>query len=287
MAEVKKDGTSLFGREAGLPPPFGAEAGSGLSEEWYRRLEGQLEQTERRYRERRRVREGVVHQLKDEHRTPMDVDSPERVRARLMRLGIESAEGKLCADTERVRSRLVPGTSEPAKLVYERVLGHSDLTSVCFLERGLKVSRTVGRVRIGDARGRLAGYGTGFLVSPRLMLTNNHVLRSAAEAGHSQIEFNYQSGVDGTSLPSVLFALDPGTCFLTDARLDYTLVAVKARSLDGQELRGFGFNRLIEAQGKVLIGEYVNIIQHPNGEPKQLALRENQVVDLFEDFCHY
>jgi V8-like Glu-specific endopeptidase len=281
MAEVKRDGTALWGRGAGLPPPVGAAAPSS---EWFRRLEGQLEQTERRYRERRRVREGVVHQLQDEGRTPLDVDTPERVRARLTRLGIESADGTLCPDIARARSSI---TAEPVSLVYERVLGHSDLTSVCFLERGLQVSRTVGRVRIRDSRGRPMGYGTGFLVSPRLLLTNNHVLRSATEAGNSQIEFNYQSGVDGASLPSVLFALDPGTFFVTNARLDYTLVAVKPRSLEGQELQDFGFNRLIEAQGKVLLGEYVNIIQHPNGEPKQLALRENQVVDLLEDFCHY
>lgn len=258
-----------------------------LSSEWFRRRAGQLEQTEQRYRERRRVRDGVVHQLQDEGRTPLEVDSPERVRARMRRLGIEAAEGTLCPDTALVRSRIVPGTAEPASLVYERVLGLSDLMSVCFLERGLKVSRTVGRVRINDSRGRRVGYGTGFLVSPRLMITNNHVLRSAAEAGTSQLELNYQAGLDGASLPSVLFALDPGALFLTDPRLDYSLVAVKERSLDGQALSEFGFNRLIEAQGKVLLGEYVNIIQHPNGEPKQLALRENQVVDLLEDFCHY
>lgn len=258
-----------------------------VNSEWYRRMEGQLAQTEQRYRERRRVRDSVVHQLQDEGRTPLDVDSPERVRARMRRLGIEAVEGKLCPDTAQVRSRIVPGTAEPASLVYERVLGHSDLMSVCFLERGLKVSRTVGRVRINDSRGRLVGYGTGFLVSPRLMITNNHVLRSAAEAGTSQLELNYQAGLDGASLPSVLFALDPGALFLTDTRLDYSLVAVKERSLDGQALSEFGFNRLIEAEGKVLLGEYVNIIQHPNGEPKQLALRENQVVDLLEDFCHY
>ena len=34
-------------------------------------------------------------------------------------------------------------------------------------------------------------------------------------------------------------------------------------------------------------GEYVNIVQHPNGEPKQLALRENQLVDVLENFLHY
>jgi len=31
----------------------------------------------------------------------------------------------------------------------------------------------------------------------------------------------------------------------------------------------------------------VNIIQHPNGEPKQLAIRNNQVVDELELFLHY
>ncbi|WP_224372886.1 endonuclease [Hyalangium versicolor] len=259
----------------------------GLPGTWYSRVQGQLEQTEQRYKERRRVREGVVHQLRDEHRTPLEVDSSDRVQARLRRLGIDAAEGKLCPDPVQVRSRIVPGTAEPAKLVFERVLGRSDLTSVCFLERGLKVSRTVGRVRINDARGRLTGYGTGFLVSPRLMLTNHHVLGSAAEASHSQIEFNYQSGIDGAALPSVLFELDPATCFITDEKLDYALVAVKERSADGQALSEFGFNRLIEATGKVLLGEYVNIIQHPNGEPKQLALRENQIVDLLDNFTHY
>lgn len=84
------------------------------------------------------------------------------------------------------------------------------------------------------------------------MLGGSH---GGSEAGNSQIEFNYQSSVDGTALPSVLFALDPGSFFLTDPRLDYTLVAVKAQALDGQPLSEFGFNRLIEAQGKVLIGE--------------------------------
>jgi V8-like Glu-specific endopeptidase len=44
--------------------------------------------------------------------------------------------------------------------------------------------------------------------------------------------------------------------------------------------------KLIKEQGKAVIGEYVTIIQHPRGQPKQLALRENRVVDILEDFVH-
>jgi endonuclease I/V8-like Glu-specific endopeptidase len=259
-----------------------------MAGDWYQRMQRQLDRAEQRYRERRESRHSVVHQLKDEHRSPLEVDSPERVHARLRRLGIEgAARGGPGSDSERMRTPVVPCTPEPVQLAYERVMGRSDLTSVCFLERGLKASRTVGRILIGDSRGRVVGYGTGFMVSPRLMLTNNHVLSSRAEAATSRVEFNYQSGLDGAALPSVVFALEPGDFFLTDEELDYTLVAVKAVSLNDMPLREFGFNRLDGTQGKVLLGEYVNIIQHPNGEPKQLALRENQVVDLLDHFLHY
>ena len=37
----------------------------------------------------------------------------------------------------------------------------------------------------------------------------------------------------------------------------------------------------------MLIGECLNIIQHPNGELKQVALRENQLKDILPQFLHY
>ena len=81
--------------------------------------------------------------------------------------------------------------------------------------------------------------------------------------------------------------LEPDTFFVTDEELDYTLVAVAERGADGTEVAAFGWNPLIESTGKVIVGEFVNIVQHPNGEPKQIAVRENQVVDLLERFLHY
>ena len=125
------------------------------------------------------------------------------------------------------------------------------------------------------------------MVSPRLMMTNNHVLDSAAMASRSQIEFNYQIGLNGKQATSLFFSLSPADFFLTDPGLDYTLVAVQAQLPDGRKLRDLGWNRLSDAEGKIIKGECVNIIQHPNGEPKQLALRENRLEDVLEQWLHY
>ena len=43
----------------------------------------------------------------------------------------------------------------------------------------------------------------------------------------------------------------------------------------------------IKQEGKALLGEYLNIIQHPNGEPKQVAVRENRLVARLDSFLHY
>ena len=74
------------------------------------------------------------------------------------------------------------------------------------------------------------GFGTGFLVSPQLVLTNNHVLSAADAARFSAIEFNFQAGVDGTPLASHEFRLRPDVFFATDEALDFTLVAVESMS---------------------------------------------------------
>src|SRR5262249_13509940 len=131
------------------------------------------------------------------------------------------------------------------------------------------------------ASGRDLGYGTGSLVSPRLLLTNHHVLESQQQAAPSIVEFNYQLGPDDQFLTRVTFRLDPQTFFLSSPAedLDFTLVAVAAAA-DAVSLGDFGFNPLTAVADEVLNGESVTIIQHPNGEPKQIALRENHILKL-------
>ena len=234
-------------------------------------------------------------------------DEPERVEKRLARLGAdrETAEGiargavpvvgpvteadateVAAIGTDDVEVTAIE-TGETDFVALERLLGSNDLISAAFLEAGASAARTVGRIVICAAGGRVIGYGTGSLVGPGLVLTNNHVLQDAAAAAQSRIEFDYQLGLDGTPAQSTSFRLRPEQFFLTDRDLDYSLVAVEPRNPRGGVLEAYGWNRLIEAEGKVILGELLNIVQHPNGEPKQLAMRENKLVDLLENFLHY
>ena len=75
--------------------------------------------------------------------------------------------------------------------------------------------------------------------------------------------------------------------FITDQKLDFTLVAIEEISADGTKSSDFGFLPLLPQKGKVLLGEYVSIIQHPSGAPKAVALRENKITDIFDDYIHY
>ncbi len=223
-------------------------------------------------------------------RSPLELDAPARVRSRLKRLGFDSLSRRVTrrrrASTAEVTRELAQ-SDELRRIGLERVLGTSELTLVSFLHEGCFVATSVGRVRVRDFARRLKGWGTGFLVSPRLLLTNNHVLESETRARNSQVEFNYQEGPLGNLLRTSNFDLDPGRFLVTDEDLDYTLVAVRERSVSGEALASFPWNRLIAESGKALATEPVNIVQHPNGEPKQVVLRQNRVLDVYEDFVHY
>ncbi|MER5572847.1 endonuclease [Streptomyces massasporeus] len=218
-------------------------------------------------------------------------DEPERVEKRLARLGADWAMARAIEQNPTVPAasagstlRLPPESFTNEVLGLERLIGRNNLTPVAFLEEGVQAARSVGRVTISGPGG---GHGTGFLVSASLLLTNNHVLRDAQVAARSTVAFAFQDGVDGSPLTPAVFQLEPARFFVTDRALDYSLVAVAPRGAQGEELSSFGRLVLSDAQGKVVIGEFVNIIQHPRGEPKQLALRDNQIVDLLERFLHY
>lgn len=209
-------------------------------------------------------------------------DDPRRIATRIDRLSRYYPDvrpvgpaGIVAGDPEAMRA---------ATAVLERVINTADFLGVRYLEGGVAASRSVGRVNIREASGRLIGYGTGSLVSPHLLLTNHHVLPDAETAASSSIEFNFQEGLDGRPLASKVIPLDPSTLFSNDEELDFALVAVDANP---SELTPFGFNPLIAAEGKTIVGDFVTIIQHPQGRMKEVALRENRIVDVLDLYLHY
>ena len=248
----------------------------------------QLDAAQQRFQQRASYRERNLRLIRQGRF--LEVDSPERVQKFLTRHGFGSE------DVNEFLRRRGPGTPAAAAPVagaaepfaLERILGTSDLMGVSFLEAGLNVAKTVARIWVGVAAGRPQGYGTGFMVSPRLLMTNHHVLGDRDVAAKSLVEFQYQLGLDGQPLPTATFAVDTQTLHVADRERDYAIVAVRPVSSNGdRQLREFGWNPMIEEEGKAIVSQWVNIIQHPNAEPKQLALRQNQLIDLFDAFLHY
>lgn len=247
----------------------------------------------------RRVAERIVPRV--EHEAALaspfslaEVNTPERIAQRLDRItryraGDELPETTPTAAPDQLveqaieRAPEVPDSATRDELL-EAIINTADFVGTRYLDEGVAAARAVGRILIKDDRGRLIGYGTGSMISPDLMLTNHHVLDTARTAVTSQVEFNYQDGIDGKLLNVTTFGLDPDRFFLADEALDFAIVAVRAAT---EELAPFGFNRLIKSDGKALVGEFVTIVQHPRGEKKQVALRENRIIDGQDRFLHY
>ena len=171
-----------------------------------------------------------------------------------------------------------------ANLAQERIIGSNDMRDINYLELAIAVARAICRIRIGSAA------GSGVLVGPRLLMTNNHVLRSIDDALTAEAQFDYQENVSGDLLPVQAFRLDPKSFFVTDKTLDFTIVGVTEVSAKGEPISRYPWMKLIPTLGKAEKGEPLNIIQHPRGGLKQIALRNNEVIEIpagKPDFLYY
>lgn len=151
-------------------------------------------------------------------------------------------------------------------------LGRSNLLPVSFLSLGLRVSRTVARIRVPETDQT----GSGFLCAPGLFITNNHVLPSVRSAQSARVEFDFVAE-DGVQ-PST-FQLNPSRCFVTSpiSDLDFSIVAIGDVLGGNNQISNFGFCPLSGAGSKHAIGDFANIIQHPNGQEKQIAIQDNLI----------
>ena len=172
----------------------------------------------------------------------------------------------------------------------ERTLDQDDLVSELFLLRALIAAKPICRLSVRNQAEQEIGSATGFMISPELLLTNWHVFKTIDLAEKSIAEFDYTSDARGEPLPSFRFKLEPQRFFVSDSELDYALVAVNPLSSDGlTELSHFGYHRLIPSPGKIEERQWVTIIQHPNGQRRKYAIRDNLVIHRQDedDFMWY
>jgi len=157
----------------------------------------------------------------------------------------------------------------------ERIIGkQSSLLPISFLEMGLLCARSVARVELA------AGYGSGFITDNNIFVTNNHVIKDETEASTARIQFNYQQNARGLDLQATNFQLDPGSGFSTSVENDWTLVRV-----EGDANADWGAIKIEPVELEKT--ERVNIVQHPGGGPKQIALYHNIVAYVDERRIQY
>lgn len=207
---------------------------------------------------------------------PLDAeDDPKRKLAfiqRKLRVG-EYTAARIAAYEDPKRLGLTAEQAAGAESLQGETV---DFVGISFLDVGRAASHSVARVAYADG----SPVGTGFMVAPSLFLTNHHVIGAPDEARRMVLEFNYELDADGRSLPVTRFRLDPQTLFVSDDTddLDYTVIAV-GESADGPaRLADFGYLPLLDTDDKHMKAMFVNVIQHPDGRPKELVTRENRIL---------
>jgi endonuclease G, mitochondrial len=114
-----------------------------------------------------------IQSLQD--RTPADVVTPTEKLQRLQFLNRSLGDDRLALDT------------------LERVLAGNELQPVNYLERGAIAARAVARIQIRQPNSRSYGWGTGFLIAPQVLITNNHVFPGQDWTVYSSAQFDYET----------------------------------------------------------------------------------------------
>lgn len=154
----------------------------------------------------------------------------------------------------------------------EKIQGPTNtLVPMSWVYKAIEVSKSVCQVVRADGT-----KGTGWLLENGWMLTNHHVLPNTDFAKTAEIVFDYEEDISGANRKTSKFRLDPeGAIFSSLLHLDYAYI--KVIDSPDNKLANWGHldvNVLKEPQ----VGDFVNIIQHPLGQKKQIALTRNDVI---------
>lgn len=159
------------------------------------------------------------------------------------------------------------------KSILEKINEKNNLLPIVFLSKGVEKAKAICRISTPS------GLGTGFLIEKGILMTNHHVISSAKEAQISVAEFGYEE-----KLNPVMIRLRPEELFITSPleELDFTIVGCE---IDGiEEIIPI---KLLRSPTTITCGEYANIIQHPMGRKKEVALQDNKVSFVYDKVIRY
>ncbi|HNS04008.1 MAG TPA: trypsin-like peptidase domain-containing protein [Anaerolineae bacterium] len=145
----------------------------------------------------------------------------------------------------------------------EKIIGEDTLRPIAMLEQALLTAASV--VHISGPQ----GLGTGFVVGPNLVMTNNHVLASREDASAAEFTFYYELGIDNKVKPVVQVHARKDGQYYTSADLDYSVVQIESTPEAAKPLPLKAIKMARDAR--------VAIIQHPAGLYKKISIQNNFV----------
>jgi endonuclease G len=187
------------------------------------------------------------------------------------------------------------GPPPPPATRPERILFDSDLLPFGFLAGATRTGRSVARLsvpRFEDGQQRMHPtsdramlyFGTGWLIGTKQIITNHHVISARTDgeapanpndfelqARGTVVQFDYDDENGAGSEQFSIVALHA-----TNARLDYALLELSREPCGRKPLPIWA--KPIDFTGGMRLP--VNIIQHPAGQAKQIALRNNLAAAL-------
>jgi V8-like Glu-specific endopeptidase len=115
----------------------------------------------------------------------------------------------------------------------EAQYGQYNFLSAHFLTEGAEIQKAIAMVTLKVAKSGLpagSGWGSGFLISNSLFMTNNHVIEDKAFCDDVNMQFMYQDNYNTEpAISSDFFETNENSFFHTNASLDYTIVRLKRK----------------------------------------------------------
>ncbi|MBW4691974.1 MAG: serine protease [Lyngbya sp. HA4199-MV5] len=168
------------------------------------------------------------------------------------------------------------------------------------LSGALYCAEAVARIETSDGK----AIGTGFLIGPDWLLTNQHVLKKQSDLEEAVARFNFVN--DFVGIPSKGKAVKIRTdCYFSspEEKLDYALVRLQDRPIEKEklatpnEIREKSMDELLRMgkhQGYLTVvargfteHHRVNIIQHPDGSPLKVVMTQNYVTHSTDSRVQY
>lgn len=166
--------------------------------------------------------------------------------------------------------------------------GQSTMLPVSFLAKGVLKSKAVGKVEIKVDSSSM-NVGTGFLfkiddTEELFFITNYHVINDKKCISKTRIIFDYELDMYGNSIASKSFKISETGPWYCSPVYEYDATIFKLVD-EKNELNEYGYLELKDVE--IEKNNFVNIVQHPGGQMKQISLYHNIVTNTTDRVVQY